>query len=124
MVVRALENIRHSGKTFKAGDVVKGLSKKDEKRLLDLKSVETIITAEEVKSTVVVLDVDPVKFKELRDALDENYNADELKRAAKEVKVELDVTDTTKEKVMEAIIKQGKADELLEDDDDDSRVGE
>ena len=122
MVVRALENIRHSGKTFKAGDVVKGLSKKDEKRLLDLKSVELIVTAEEITSSVVEVDVDPVLFKELRDALDENYNADELKRAAKEAKVELGATDTTKEKVMEAVIKQGKADELLEDE--DSQVGE
>lgn len=114
MTLRALENIRHSGITYKPGDVLKGLSKKDSERLISLRSAEEVETYAEVKEIVPDLDFDPVLFKELRDDLDANYNADELKRVAKSAGVEFDNSDT-KEKVMEAIIKQGKVELLLED---------
>lgn len=116
MPIRALENIRHSGVTYMSGDLIRGLSDSDKKRLLGLKSAEEVVTVSEIQEIVQDLEVDPALFKELRDALDENYNADELKRVAKKVGVQFDSRDL-KEKVMEAVIKQGKADELLEDDD-------
>lgn len=110
----AKENIRHSGKNFEAGDVLKGLSKKDEERLLKLKAIEKVITEKEIEKNEQTIDITPELYKELRDALDENYNADELKSEAREVGVQFEA-NATKEKVMEAIITQGKADELLED---------
>lgn len=114
MTLRALENIRHSGVNYKPGDILKGLSKKDSERLLFLRSAENVETYAEVKNVVQDLDVDPELFKELRDDLDANYNADDLKRAAKNAGVQFEPNDT-KEKVMEAVIKQGKVELLLED---------
>lgn len=116
MPIKALESIRHSGMVYEPGDIVRGLSVDEKERLLALKSAERVETIAEVEETVQEVDVDPVLFKELRDALDENYNAEELKRSAKDVGVQFDNKDT-KEKVMEAIIKQGKTNLLLEEDD-------
>lgn len=114
MTLRALESIRHSGVTYKPGDILKGLSKEDSERLLSLRSAEKVETYDDVKQVVQQFEVDPELYKELRDDLDANYNADELKRAAKNAGVQFGSNDT-KEKVMEAIIKQGKVELLLED---------
>ncbi|GEN83623.1 hypothetical protein SLU01_19350 [Sporosarcina luteola] len=114
MPIRALETIRHSGMVYKPGDIVNGLSDSEKERLLLLKSAERVETFSDVVEVVQEVDVDPELFKELRDDLDANYNADELKRAAKNAGVQFDAKDT-KEKVMEAVIKQGKVELLLED---------
>lgn len=115
-MLRVLNTINHSGTVYKAGDIIKGLSEKESERLLRLRAVEKVVTEKEIEQKVNKFEVDPDVFKELRDALDENYNADELKAAAREVGVQFE-SNATKEKVMEAIITQGKADELLEDED-------
>lgn len=114
MPIRALENVRHSGVLYKTGDVIHGITESEKERLLKLKSAEAVETFEDVAAVVQEFEVDPVLFKELRDGLDDNYNAEELKRAARDAGVEFELTDI-KEKVMEAIIKQGKVDLLLED---------
>lgn len=118
MPIRAIETIRHSGQFYKPGDILKGLTDEEKMRLIQLKSAEKVETFSETVETVQEIEVDPELFAELRDALDENYNAEELKRAAKEAGVKFDTKDN-KEKVMEAIIKQGKSDDLLEDDDNE-----
>lgn len=118
MPIRALEAIRHSGVTYKPGEIVKGLLSYEKERLLKLKSAERVETFTEIETKVQEVEVDPALFEELKKDLDENYNAEELKRAAKEAGVQFDSKDT-KEKVMEAIIKQGKVSELLEDGEDD-----
>lgn len=114
MPIRALEQIRHSGMTYMPGDIVKGLTESEKKRLLSLQSAERVETFSDVEEVVQEVEVDAELFKELRDDLDANYNADELKRAAKNAGVQFDPKDT-KEKVMEAVIKQGKVELLLED---------
>lgn len=114
MPIRALENVRHSGVLYKTGDIIHGITASEKERLLKLKSAEKVETFEEVAAVVQENEIDPTLFKELRDDLDENYNAEELKRAAKEAGVEFE-SNAVKEKVMEAIIKQGKVDLLLED---------
>lgn len=114
MPIRALESIRHSGILYKTGDIIHGITSSEKERLLKLKSAETVETFEDVERTVQEFEIDPVLFKELRDDLDANYNAEELKRAAKDAGVEFEASNK-KEEVMEAIIKQGKVDLLLED---------
>lgn len=116
MAIKALETIRHNGREFKVGDLVKGLNAKDESRLLSLKSAEKVLTDKEVQHTVTENEVDPVQFKELSAALDEAYGADDLKREAKAAGVKFDST-AKKPEVIEAIIKQDKVDLLLEDED-------
>lgn len=115
MPIRALESVRHSGVLYKTGDVIHGITASEKERLLKLKSAEKVETFEEVAAVVQENEIDPALFKELRDDLDANYNAEELKRAAKDAGVEFESSDI-KEKVMEAIIKQGKVDLLLEDE--------
>lgn len=115
--------IRHDNKVYKKGAIIDGLSPNDEKRLVDLKAAEYVITPEEemkkqkIDNNHVV--ISPEEFEELRVALDEEYNADELKRAAIEIGVDLGGA-TKKADVIAAIINQGKADELLEDEEDES----
>lgn len=115
MPIRALERIRHSGRIYTAGDIIHNLTDGEKERLIELKSAEVVETFSEVTNAVQEIDVDPELFKELKKDLDENFNADDLKREAKNVGVEFDSKDT-KDKVMEAIIKQGKVDLLLEED--------
>lgn len=116
MPIRALESIRHSGMIYMPGDILRGLSVEEKNRLLSLRSAERVETISEFEEDIQEVDVDPELYKELRNDLDDNYNAEELKRAAKAVGVQFEAKDT-KDKVMEAIIKQGKVDLLLEDSD-------
>jgi len=121
-MIRALETILHNEVTYKKGTIIKELKEREEKRLVSLKSAEYVISPEEEMkiqtASVESTTIDPAVFEELCVALDDEFNADELKRAAKEVGV--DLTDASnKAEVIAAIINQGKADELLEDDSDE-----
>lgn len=118
-MIRALETIRHNKVTYQKGTVISELKEQDEKRLVALKSAEYVISPEE-EQKIQNADgesktIDPAVFEELRAALDDEYNAEELKREAKEVGVDL-TGATNKPEVIAAIINQGKADELLEDE--------
>lgn len=121
-MIRALEPIRHNKIEYRKNAIIEGLSASDAKRLVELQSAEYIISPEEelkVQQTKeTTKKIDPQHFEELRVALDEEYNAEELTREAKAVGVDL-AGATTKKAVIEAIINQGKTDELLEDDSDD-----
>lgn len=118
-MIRALHCIRHDDKSYKKGALIDGLTKTAEQRLVDLKAAEFVITPEEELQKQKVQAPAPKytseEFEELAKDLDDNYNAEDLKRAAKEVGVDLSGT-SKKDEVIEAIINQGKADELLEDD--------
>jgi len=119
-MIRAKHNIRHDGVAYKKGAIIEGLTKDENERLVKLKAAEFIITPQEElqkqKVTNSFKEIPPEQFEELRAALDDLYNAEELKREAVEAGV--DLTDTTrKAEVIAAIINQGKADELLEDED-------
>lgn len=118
-MIRALEAIRHNSIDYKKGDLVKGLLADEAKRLVNLKSAEYVISPDEElqiqEAKQASKKIDPALFEELRNALDEEYNAEELKREAKAIDVDL-TGATTKAAIIEAIINQGKADELLEDD--------
>lgn len=117
-MIRAKHTVRHNDVAYKKGAIIDGLTDKEEERLVRLKSAEYVITPEEeMKKQQVANDVkeiSPELFEELSKALEEEYNADELKRDAKKIGVVLTGL-TRKEDIIEAIIKQGKADELLED---------
>ncbi len=118
-MIRAKHVIRHNNIEYKKGAVIDGLTEVEEKRLVLLKAAEYVITPEEeMKKQQVANEVKvipPEIFEELREALDQEYNAEELKRAAKDVGVDLTGL-TRKDDIIEAVIQQGKADELLEDD--------
>ena len=121
-MIRAKHNIRHDGVAYKKGAIIEGLTKVENERLVKLKAAEFIITPQEElqkqKVTNSFKEIPPEQFEELRAALDDLYNAEELKREAIEAGV--DLTDATrKAEVIAAIINQGKADELLEDEDND-----
>lgn len=121
-MIRAKHNIRHDGVAYKKGAIIEGLTKDENERLVKLKAAEFIITPQEElqkqKVTNSFKEIPPEQFEELRAALDDLYNAEELKREAVEAGV--DLTDATrKAEVIAAIINQGKADELLEDEDND-----
>lgn len=118
-MIRAKHAIRHNDVAYKKGAIIAGLTEFEAERLVRLKSAEYVISPEEEMKKQQVTDdvkvIPPEVFEELRVALDEEYNAEELKREAKEVGVDLTGL-TRKDDIIEAIIKQGKADELLEDD--------
>lgn len=121
-MIRAKHNIRHDGVAYKKGAIIEGLTKDENERLVKLKAAEFIITPQEElqkqKVTNSFKEIPLEQFEELRAALDDLYNAEELKREAVEAGV--DLTDATrKAEVIAAIINQGKADELLEDEDND-----
>ena len=118
-MIRAKHNIRHDDVSYKKGALIEGLSKVAEQRLVDLKAADYVITPEEELQKQKVQAPPPTytpdEFAALVKGLDENYNAEELKRAAKDVGVDLKGA-SKKEEVISAIINQGKADELLEDE--------
>ncbi|MBG9479411.1 hypothetical protein [Lysinibacillus sphaericus] len=118
-MIRAKHTIRHNNVAYKKGAIIEGLTENEADRLVRLKSAEYVISPEEeMKKQQVAKDVKEIQselFEELRKALDEEFNAEELKREAKEVGVDLTGL-TRKDDIIEAIIRQGKADELLEDD--------
>lgn len=126
-MIRAKHPIRHDGVEYKKGAILSGLTKEAEQRLVTLKSAEFIITAEEELQQQQVsgdaFTIPPEQFEELSSALKELYNADDLKREAKDVGVDL-TGITRRDDVIAAIINQGKADELLEDEDPDGENGE
>ena len=118
-MIRALHCIRHDEKSYKKGSLIEGLTAAAMQRLVDIKAAEFVISPEEefkkqqVETPLPA--VTPDQFTEYAKDLDDLYNADELKREAKEFGVDL-TGITKKEDVIAAIINQGKADELLEDD--------
>lgn len=120
-MIRAKHTIRHDGVEYKKGAILKGLTAVAEKRLVTLKSAEYVITPEEELQQQQVsgnaFSFPPEQFEELSAELDDLYNAEELKKAAIEVGVNLSGA-SRKSDVIAAIINQGKADELLEDDPD------
>lgn len=105
MAFIAEERIRHNGKIYEKGEEVKGLSKKDEKRLIDLGKVKQF-----------ELSIEPPKVVPPEKALDKKYNRDSLAAAAAEAGVNFN-EDATKAVLIAAIIEQGKAEELLKDED-------
>lgn len=118
-MIRAKFTIRHDEEFYKKGDLIKGLSAKEEKRLVEISAAEYIISPEEelrVQQVSEPIVISPELFEELRVALDTEYNAEELVREAKAIGVDLKGIKG-KPATIEAIINQGKADELLEDED-------
>lgn len=118
-MIRAKHPIRHNNVEYKKGAIIDGLTEPEENRLVRLKSAEYVISPqEEIKKQQVANDfreIPPEVFEVLREALDKEYNAEELKRAAKDIDVDLTGL-TRKDQFIDAIIRQGKADELLEDE--------
>lgn len=121
-LIRAKHTICHNNITYKRGAIIDGLNRAEEERLVRLKAAEYVLSPEEELRKQQVkgnkTEISQEEFKELREALDAEYNAEELKRAAKAVGVDLNGA-STKAEVIAAIINQGKADELLEDDTDE-----
>lgn len=119
-MIRAKHSIRHDGVEYKKGVILKGLTRDAENRLVSLKSAEYVISPEEELQQQQVsgdaFSISPEQFDELSAELDDLYNAEELKKAAIEVGVDLTGV-SRKSDVIAAIINQGKADELLEEDD-------
>ena len=105
MILIAEERIRHNGKVFEKGEEVKGLAKKDEKRLLDLRKVKKLDFSAEPQKTKL----SPEK------ALDKKYTRDLLVEVATNAGVNFP-EDATKAVIIAAIIEQGKAEELLNDE--------
>ncbi|MEG0473124.1 MAG: hypothetical protein RR588_12395 [Solibacillus sp.] len=126
-MIRAKHPIRHNGKQYKKGAILDGLTAKEEKRLVTLKSAEYIINPEEELQQQQVsgqsFTILQEKFDELSAALNSLYNAEDLKREALDVGVDL-TGITRKDDVIAAIINQGKSDELLEDDEDLNNNGQ
>lgn len=126
-MIRALHTIRHDDVEYKRGTVIKGLSETAKKRLVTLKAAEYVISPDEELQQQQVsgtaFKISPEQFGELSAALDDLYNAEELKKAAIDVGVNL-IGITRKPAIIEAIIEQGKADELLEDDEQDGENNE
>ena len=120
-MIRAKHNIRHDGVSYKKGAIIEGLTIKENERLVKLKAAEFVITPQEELQKQKVennfTEIPPERFEELSKDLDDLYNAEELKKAAIDVGVDL-TNVTRKPDVIAAIINQGKADELLEDDND------
>lgn len=120
-MIRAKHTIRHDSVEYKKGAILKGLTDVAEKRLVSLKSAEYVITPEEELQQQQVsgdaFSIPPEQFEEFSAELDDLYNAEDLKKAAIEVGVDLTGV-SRKSDVIAAIINQGKADELLEDDED------
>lgn len=120
-MIRAKHNIRHDGVTYLKGAIIEGLTKEDSERLVKLKAAEFVITPQEELRKQKIdnnsHEIPPELFEELSAELDDLYNADELKRAATEVGVDL-TGISRKSDVIAAIINQSKANELLEDDPD------
>lgn len=118
-MIRALHCIRHDDKSYQKGSLIEGLTAAAMQRLVDIKAAEFVISPEEELQKQKVQApppaVTPEQFEEYAKDLNELYNADELKREAKEVGVDLTGL-TKKDEIIAAIINQGKADELLEDD--------
>ena len=118
-MIRAKHNIRHDGVTYLKGAIIEGLTKEDSERLVKLKAAEFVITPqEELRKQKIDNNSHEIPhelFEELSAALDNLYNAEELKREAIDVGVDLTGV-TRKPDVIKAIINQGKADELLEDE--------
>ena len=120
-MIRAKHPIRHDGVEYKKGAILKGLTDAAEKRLVSLKSAEYVITPEEElqqqQLSGEAFSISLEQFEEWASALKELYNADDLKREAKDVGVDL-TGISRRDDVIAAIINQGKADELLEDEED------
>ncbi|MER1986583.1 MAG: hypothetical protein ABS948_11895 [Solibacillus sp.] len=119
-MIRAKHKIRHDGIEYAKGSLIEGLKTAAAERLVRLKAAEYVISPEEELQKQRVqetLTMTAEKFKELADALDELYSAEELKREAKDVGVDL-AGVSKKDDVIAAIIQQGKADELLEDEEE------
>lgn len=120
-MIRALHTIRHDSVSYTKGAIITGLTMQAMQRLVDLKAAEFVISPEEELQKQQVsgeaFKISPEQFEEHSAALDDLYNAEELKKAAVEVGVDLTGV-TRKSDVIAAIINQGKADELLEDDED------
>lgn len=118
-MIRAKHPIRHNGVTYKKGVLIENLSDEAEKHLVNLKAAEYVISPDEEvqqqQQSEQTFSIDPKLFENIKADLDNLYNADELKREAKAVGVDL-TGITKKEDVIAAIINQGKADELLEDE--------
>lgn len=125
-MIRAKHFIRHNNVGYKKGAILKGLTANEEKRLVSLNSAEYILSPEEELQKQQVsgqsISIPSEEFEELSAELDDLYNADDLKRAAIDVGVDL-TGISRKSDVIAAIINQGKADELLEDEEDGEHDG-
>ncbi|MEX3625840.1 hypothetical protein [Viridibacillus arvi] len=122
MPIEALEMIRHNNEKYPKGSIL-SLADNEEARLIKLKAAKPVITAEKVQIPApapALKTIDDDLFNELKDALEENYNRADLAREAKKAGVIFE-TDALKNDIIEAVILQGKADELLEDEEDDEQ---
>lgn len=111
MTIVAKEWIRHSGKLFKSGDAIDGLTPQEEDRLISLDSAFRPIDYSK-KASEVEIEVDKDYFSKYNKLLDSSFDAESLQKVAKKCGVSLQ--STRKKDVIEAIIKQGKAELILE----------
>lgn len=121
-MIRAKHTIRHDGITYKKGALIKGLKEDVSKRLVEIKAAEFVVTPDEelnmqLANNTPKFEVSPEIFEDLSRDLNDLYNVDDLKKAAVEVGVNLTGV-SKKADIIAAIINQGKANELIEDDED------
>lgn len=119
MTIKLLKKLRHNKNEHVAGAVL-NLPEKEEERLVVLRAAEKVKMVDES----VVIDppaasIDQEYYEECYKDLHDAYNRDELAKAARETGVEFKST-AKKEEIIDAIIRQGKVDDLLTDDEEDA----
>jgi len=115
MTIELLKKLRHDKKEHVAGAVL-NLPEEVEKRLVELRAAKKVKTVDaSVEVDEQASSVDPEYYKECYEDLDEAYGRDDLARAARDAKVEFK-SNAKKDEIIDAVIKQGKVDDLLTDD--------
>lgn len=103
---------------FVPGDVLE-MTQKEEERLVKLKYARKVKTVAETKVINPPADeVDPKYYAEAAADLKAAYNRNQLAEAAESVGVEFDPKAKVDD-IIDAVIREGKVDELLTDDDED-----
>lgn len=112
---KAIQTVRHNHRRFEKGDTIKDIKKEEGQRLVDL-GAAVRIGGNQSKPDVA----DSVDYKKL---LNDDFKADELKEAAVVAGVVFD-EKTTKADLIDDIIEQEKAEEILAEGEDDEEDGE
>ena len=120
MSILALENIRHNGDLFEKGDVIEGLEKVEEERLVRLNSAEYFKTKTKdvnnrEKGSEAEEEITEEEYQHLHDQLDKAFNKEPLIEAAEKAGVDLaDDVKKKKENIINEIIMQGLEEEVLD----------
>jgi hypothetical protein len=97
-MIELTEKIRHNGKVYSSGGVIKNIEKEEAKRLVEL-GVAFFVSAE-------------VETDDYSELLDKAFNADELKEVSKEIGLEFP-GNISKGKLIEKIIDEGLEEDVL-----------